>query len=273
MKIILLLIVLSFTKNAFSVEFIAHRGFPGYTPFSIKLDPGKKHDLRSGDIMENTMAAFIRAQKYGFNKIEFDVVLTKDKKIVVAHDQNLTRVTRHSSRKKIINLTYQELQNYNLLDGQKIILAEEVFRRFKKTIKYDIEIKTTMGENAKTILMNLIKLIEKYKLEDYVTLSCFRPKILKYVKKINPRIKTGFLVTNDKFYKSWSLIFLARNYVDSVSFEHTMLNKKRVKKYQKKGYKVIAWTVDNEQRLSDLIDMGVDGIMTNMIAPKYAPRD
>jgi glycerophosphoryl diester phosphodiesterase len=72
---ILMAIVLEerYTANSeYKTEIIAHRGASLLAP-------------------ENTMAAFRKAIEYGVNRIEFDVQLSKDKKLVVIHDYKVDR--------------------------------------------------------------------------------------------------------------------------------------------------------------------------------------
>ena len=102
---------------------IAHRGL---------------HNINDG-IPENSVPAFRQAINKGYS-IELDVHLTKDKKIVVFHDNSLKRVC--GINKKIEDCTYDELLKYNLFDTKyKIPLFKEVLSLIDKKVFLLIETK------------------------------------------------------------------------------------------------------------------------------------
>ena len=95
----------------------------------MKLDwlierPIAHRGLFNRNYPENSLGAFENAVKNNFG-IELDVQFTKDKKVVVFHDDNLKRMTK--DKRNVNELTYKELKNLKLLDTNETIpLLEEV---------------------------------------------------------------------------------------------------------------------------------------------------
>lgn len=90
--------------------FIAHRG------------------LYNNLIKENTIQAFDNAFNNGYDGIEFDVRLTKDKVPIIIHDSFLSRV--YSIKGLVKDYTYQELLDLNL----EIPSLEEVINRYNNKV-------------------------------------------------------------------------------------------------------------------------------------------
>ncbi len=104
-----------------SFSIIGHRG---YGPTDNSTDTGL--------YPENTLKAFAHALDQGADGIELDVFLSRDGKAVVIHDPRLHEhvVPEQSVRaaaRDVGHYTYEELQGFDLRQGQKIPALEEVF--------------------------------------------------------------------------------------------------------------------------------------------------
>lgn len=96
------------------------------------------HD-NAGDAPENTLAAFGRAVEKGYG-IELDVQLTKDGRVVVAHDFNLKRIC--GVDRDIDMLTYEELKKYPVFGSQETIpLFSEVLKLVNGQVPLIVELK------------------------------------------------------------------------------------------------------------------------------------
>lgn len=105
--------------QAEQAHLIAHRG---------------AHNNKQG-LIENTMAAFARAEEAGCWGIEFDIRATADQVLVVIHDDNLNRLWGHNAA--IADLHFAELR---AMEPGVPTLAE-VIARFSKTMHFFIELK------------------------------------------------------------------------------------------------------------------------------------
>ena len=112
---------------------IAHRGASGYAP-------------------ENTMAAFERAVEMGATEVETDVAFTKDRRLLLFHDNTLDRTTNGSGLPEDYTLDeLKQLDAGSWVDerlswdrdyaGEKLITLQELLDRFGDTLTYHVEIK------------------------------------------------------------------------------------------------------------------------------------
>ena len=150
-------------------------------------------------IYENTLEAFNLSIEKGY-AIELDIRLTKDKKIIVFHDNNTKRITKKDNI--VEESTYQELNNQNIVH---IPLLPEVLKLVKGKVPLLIEIKPTikMGE-IETILMELLKSYNgKYAIQS------FSPKVLYWFKRNYPNVLRGQLARK---YKKKQSIFHKKSY-------------------------------------------------------------
>ena len=127
--------------------FIAHRG------------------LYDNNIKENTIEAFDNAFRNGYQGIEFDVRITKDKVPVILHDSFLSRVFEEQGLLR--NFTYKELRNKNI-DIPKL---EDVINRYQNKVMI-IELKEKI---------DITKYLENPKNEYYI--SSFNYDYVAYLKK------------------------------------------------------------------------------------------
>lgn len=112
---------------------IAHRGASGYAP-------------------ENTMAAFERAVAMGAVEVETDVCLTRDRRLLLLHDDTLERTTNGTGRPEDFTLAeLRELDAGSWQDprlswdqsykGERLITLDELLDRFGERLTYHIELK------------------------------------------------------------------------------------------------------------------------------------
>ena len=73
--------------------------------------------------LENTETSLNRAVNMGLQAVEFDVRKTKDKKLVLCHDSDISRISKRTDR--VADLTLEELKNIPLLDGSRMPTLEE----------------------------------------------------------------------------------------------------------------------------------------------------
>lgn len=209
---------------------------------------------------ENTSQAFEAAAKGNFYGIEMDIHLSKDKKWIVHHDPDFL-----SNGKKVVikdekfeDLRKMPLDNEWNYDAKCPTLTEylEIVKGSGKRPVIEIKPKNPSFWN----LHKVIKEVKKYfKLKD-VTFIAFYPWPLMKFKLIHPRLDVQLLVENTHpFLVNWA--YKLRWGLD---IESPMLTKEMYERFQKKGLKVNAWTVDSKEELKRLCDMGIDLITTNV---------
>lgn len=149
------------------------------------------HKLDDG-IPENSLAGFRLAEESGYG-MEFDLQLTKDKKVVVHHDPTLKRSC--GEEVVIADITYAELKKYRLFGtGEHIPLFSEVLGTLKGRTPLIIELK---GYNDPAELCELaMKELDGYK--GHYCVESFDPRIVAWFRENRPDIVRGQLMCKFK---------------------------------------------------------------------------
>lgn len=233
--------------------YFAHRGL-----FN-KIDP------------ENSVEAFDNAIKRGFG-IELDVQFSKDKQLVVFHDDNLKRVT--GDRRNVCNVEYKELQTLKLSNTEKTIpLFKDILKKIDGKVPLIVEIKH--GKYAKELAEETFKLLKEYK--GKYAIQSFDPFILNWFVKNQPQVIRGQLSASPKNYigfKSYEKFILANLFLDFkskpdyISYELKGLPNFMVS-FSKKIFKipVLVWTIKDENQLK-VAKLCADSYIFDSFIPK-----
>lgn len=129
-------LVSSISEQDLLSRLVAHRGFHSFKG---------RHDKRP---LENTLNAYEIAWTSGIHLCECDIAMTKDEKLVLAHDENFCRlaldVKSENSSKRVSDLTFRELISLPLKNGVRPPLLVDVLRSasaISEKAKLIIEIK------------------------------------------------------------------------------------------------------------------------------------
>ena len=195
-------------------------------------------------IVENTISAFKKAIDDNYN-IELDIRITKDKKIVVFHDENIKRLT--NINKDIKDITYEELKSIKLINTtDKIPLLEDVLRLVKGKVSILIEIKDYLSKDN---LLKLDKLLVEY--NGNILLQSFNPLLLiKMASTSLKRYKMGILLTNNyKGFRGALYDLFIYNYLIKQKYISFIApNKEIVFKVKEKSSKeIFIWTINNRE--------------------------
>lgn len=227
-------------------KIFAHRGFSGKYP-------------------ENTMLAFEKAIEAGADGIELDVQFTKDKEIVIIHDETIDRTTNGNG--EVVSYTYEELEKFDAsyiyagkMGINKIPTLREYFELVKdKNIVTNIELKTGINEYL-GIEEKVYEMIKEFNLQDKVIISSFNHYSVMRMKKIAPELKYGFLS------ETW--IIEAGKYVESFGVEcyhphFKNLTKEIVKEIKSHNIMINTFTVNKEEDMKDMYEKEIDIIISN----------
>lgn len=239
---------------------IAHRGYSGRFP-------------------ESTMLSFDEAVKLGIDALEFDIHSTRDGRIVVIHDATVDRTTNRGG--KVHDYDWDELKKLDagfMFDPEKngeypfrgkgirIPLLEEVFEAYPE-MKFVIEIKQVQP----SIEEGVYRLIRKYRLQDQVIVASMHQEPLRSIRRLIPGIATN-LSTREalQYYGAYRLGMT--NFYNSpgdalqIPPEHNgnpIITKKFVRTAKRKGLTIHIWTVNEVEEMRELMEAGVDGIITD----------
>ena len=246
--------------NKFKNTYYAHRGLHG------------EHECFEDAAPENSLKAFERACEGGFG-IELDVRQTKDGKIVVFHDDTLTRVCGIDGR--VSDMTFAELQSARLLGTEeKIPLFKEVLALVSGRAQLLVEIKDD-GYGASTVEKTM-KLLSEYKGE-YIVES-FNPLILGNVKKYAPKVLRGFLcdkLSANPQYSAFKFKVVERHFLNFIARPHFIACSKENPKMFPIGIiralfrpAFVAWTVKSAEEEKQARLNGFDGIIFEGYIPE-----
>nr|WP_297071585.1 glycerophosphodiester phosphodiesterase family protein [Thermococcus sp.] len=101
------------------------------------------HRGYSAKYPENTILAFKKALEAGADGVELDVWLTKDREVVVIHDERIDRTSNMSGSVK--EMTLEELREADFGNGERIPTLEEVFEALPEDAIINVELKDAEG--------------------------------------------------------------------------------------------------------------------------------
>ncbi len=268
-------------KNTSKIDFQGHRGCRGLYP-------------------ENTITAMIEALKMGVTTLEMDVVITKDKQVVLSHEPFMAHEISTSPDGMFLNET-TEMQfniykmNYNELEKwdvglkphprfpnqQKIAAAkprlsevidsvESYIKIHKlKPIQYNIETKSDpAGDDVfhpkpdEFVSLLLGVLNEKNILERCIIQS-FDVRTLQIIHRENPEVKLAYLLEKTNA-KDLNRQLTKLGFIPHIlSPEYPSVNQELVALCKKKKMSLIVWTVNDVDSIQKLIKLGVNGIISD----------
>ena len=209
---------------------------------------------------ENTIEAFQESIDLGYKYIETDVQNTKDDKLVIFHDNNLLRITGQNI--EISKIKYHDLRKITIFGNQKIPLFEDVINNFSK-INFNIDPKS----NKATFLLKEL-LINRSDLDRFCIGSHYHHRInlFKFDQFKNMATSMSRQEVIKLFINQYFNLFTLNTPCVQVpvSFKGiTIVNKKLINLVHNQNKKIHVWTVDSQSEMQNLIDLGVDGIMTD----------
>ena len=235
------------------------------------------HRGASAGYPENTLEAFRAAVKDGAPYLELDVHMTRDGTVVVSHDPNLKRTTGRDA--EISELTWVEVAaadaGYNFTPGDgtypfrdraiRIPALEAVLSAFGRAL-FVVEVK----QERPSLVRAMLAAIDRAGMRRRVMVASEHQEPLDEVRALAPGIPTNFsslevaafmqaMARHDDTwrapgdamqvppeYESWRLVT-----AEIVAFAHRL------------GVEVHAWTVNAAAQMREMLDLGVDGIITD----------
>ena len=214
---------------------------------------------------ENTMLAFEKALAEGIDGIENDIQLTKDGHMVLMHDETIDRTT--DGKGYVKDYTLEELRKFNAgvpfgdqFGFQPIPTLREYLELVKnEPIITNIEMKTGVFEYIE-MEQKLIDMLREYKIEDRILITSFNHYTIARMQKKAPDLKYGFLAYD------WRLDageYTKRYGVPCYHPDYHNLTWEVVKDLHDHGIEVNPYTIDDPDDIRDMIDKGVNSVITN----------
>jgi len=233
---------------------IAHRGAAGYAP-------------------ENTLAAFKKAIEIGANVLETDIRQTRDGHLVAMHDASVDRTT--DGKGDVGELTLEEVKRLDAgswfseaFGNERVPTLEEIARVLNDTTRLIIEIKGDSTEYP-GIEERVVDQVMKLNIGNRVVLKSFDAEVLARLRKLAPDIPQLFVyalrvpwidLVIGTGLSRLDVFELPVQYLQPHAF---FVTESFTRSAHEQGYRVIAWDVHDERRMSEMLDLGVDGIETD----------
>lgn len=254
------------------------------------------HRGARGLFPENTIEGFLAAVDLMVNTLEMDVVISKDKQVVVSHEPWISsaicwglndKPVKPGKDLNIYEMDYAEVSNYNCgriphpdfplqakMNTFKPLLSEvisEVESSSSKLelepVKFNIEIKSTKeGDNIfhpepKEFCEIVYRELTEGNIKDRTTIQSFDARALQEMKKIDSSIPVALLIYETQGFEQdlEKLGFTPEIY----SPYYKLVDEALVEACKLNNIQLIPWTVNDEDDMIRLLEMGVDGLITD----------
>ena len=237
------------------------------------------HRGASGEAPENTLSAFRLALERGMPYAELDVHSSRDGHIMVIHDAELERTTNGKGR--VYDYILEELKRLDAgyqfspdegkthpFRGAGVALStlEEVLTACPG-MKFVIEIKQT----EPPIEEEVIAVVRKCKREKEVVLASEHDSVLPQVRRLAPDLATSFSAGEVREFIEWVYGGQPQDYLPPASALQIppeyqgipLVTEETVAKAHALGVEIHVWTINDPLEMERLLNLGVDGIMSD----------
>ena len=213
--------------------------------------------------LENTLAAFEHAVSLGYQYLETDVHATRDGVLLAFHDTVLDRVTE--SRGSLAHLTHDEVAGTLISGREEIPTLEGLLEHFPDA-RFNIDIKSGPAVEP------LAETIERTKSHDRVCVGAFSEHRLRAFRRLaGARVATAsapVAIAARRFLPSNRLVRalgIQGSVLQVPRRRHgiTVVTEAFVRRAHAAGVPVHVWVVDEPWEMRELLDLGVDGLMTD----------
>ena len=268
--IILLLGIIFYLLNAISPIFFRNSYGAGRKAKDFRVTG---HRGAAGLAPENTIESIQKALMLKADRIEIDVQQTKDNQIVVIHDYTVDRTT--NGKGAIKDLTLAEIKSFNIkgeglqITGLKIPTLDEVLDAMNNSAVLLIEIKKEK-DLYPGIEQRVVDIINRHNAREICIVHSFNDDVLIKIHAVD-----SLIILHKLFIAKLPLLniifdgkFRCRklkdyNFISDFSINYPFVTKSVIDKIHAMNKKVNVWTVDDTAKMKKLIDLGVDGIITN----------
>jgi glycerophosphoryl diester phosphodiesterase len=213
--------------------------------------------------LENTMAAFQHAVDLGYTYLETDVHATRDGALLAFHDAVLDRVTEREG--PIAELEYAEVAEALIGGREQIPTLASLLEKFPDA-RFNIDLK------SEAAVQPLVALVESMQAHDRVCVGAFSPRrIRRFRALVGDRVATAATppgVVAFRFLPTVALPVVRRNPAAVLQVPHrrgplAVVTRELVARAHALGKHVHVWTIDDPAEMHELLDLGVDGLMTD----------
>ncbi len=230
------------------------------TPIAFAHRGGSLVDANVG--IENSMEAFTHAYELGYRYLETDVHVSADGRVYAFHDDTLERMSGNPAA--IASLT-ADLVDGELLGGRVAIpTLESVLKAFPDA-RLNIDVKSDAA------VEETCAVLEDYDAVDRVCLASFDHARLRRIRARLPEVATSASSREAALVKFLPAAVLRQARVPGAIALQVpeerhgirVVTPRFIRRAHALGLQVHVWTVDDAVSINRLLDLGVDGIITD----------
>lgn len=209
------------------------------------------------------MAAYRRAVEQGVDMIEIDLHRSRDGVVMIHHDAELTRL---GGEGEIADRTAAELAELNAAPGspvpERMPMLLDVLESFGRQVELNLEIKVDRsGAPYAGLEESLLAMLEERGLLGRMLISSFSDAVLERLRALSPEVRLAVLASPRAPRR---ILKRARRVLAEAINPHVALvTANLVRRAHAEGIRVYPYTEDDPAGMSRLLDLGVDGIITN----------
>jgi glycerophosphoryl diester phosphodiesterase len=224
------------------------------------------HRGGAADGDENTVNAFARSVALGYRYIETDVHASADGVPVVFHDHTLARIAGRPER--VRELRWADLASIRV-DGEAVVpRLDEVLAAWPQ-VRFNIDVKDDAGVNP------TVEVVRAARALDRVLLASFSDgRTARMRAALGPDLATSpgsrgvarlWAASRTNWAPARRATSWAAAQVPLRQGPVRVVDERFVRYAHRLGLQVHVWTIDAPDRMHELLDLGVDGIMTDRI--------
>jgi glycerophosphoryl diester phosphodiesterase len=234
---------------------------PGPIPFA--------HRGGASDAPENTLPAFAHAISLGYRYLETDAQVTQDGVLLAFHDDELARTTGRPGR--ISQLPYREVAAARVSGTEPIPLMEDVIATWP-------DARVNVDAKSDAAVQPLNEVIRRTASLDRVCIGSFRGRRIRRARQalgaelctsIGPVDTLRWRVASSvpgRPSDRWPMPSAPCAQVSVSYWGVPLVTARTVATAHAAGMQVHVWTIDDADEMRRLLDLGVDGIMTDRLA-------
>lgn len=223
------------------------------------------HRGARGEAPENTLAGFAHARSVGVRDFELDVRLSADGVPVVIHDDNTRRTTNFTA--DVANLTAAELANLDARHGTPgwheaigVPTLESLLVSCQECTSWQLEVKSDLPERIRPLARAVRDLVNRLGLRDRVTFTSLDVPTLEIIATELPDFRRAYVAE----FADPPALETAQAFASSLLvINWQLVTRSLVDAAHEAGLPVSVWTVNDLKVADQLLQAGVDSIITD----------
>ena len=216
------------------------------------------HRGASGERPENTLSAYRLAVAQRADMIEIDLHRTRDGAIPITHDATLEHL---GGRGEIADATLAQVRALDAGDGERVPLLHEVLDEFAPQIPFNLELKIGGRGAYPGLEAAALAEVERRGILAQTLFSSFYDPVLAELRRQSPAARIALLISRNSEL-GWAKRARALG-AEALNPELAQVTPQLVQAAHAEGLAVYVFTVDPEDQMRRMLELGVDGLFTN----------